>query len=67
MTGSDEVGKAMSRWNRLAPCAASVFYLLIALEVSVSAFFAELSGDEVRVVMETPRRHSWGTIPVPAF
>ena len=30
-------------------------------------FFAELSGDEVRVVMETPRRHSWGTIPVPAF
>ncbi len=30
-------------------------------------FFAELSGDQVRVVMETPRRHSWGTIPVPAF
>jgi protein-S-isoprenylcysteine O-methyltransferase Ste14 len=30
-------------------------------------FFVELSGDAVRVVMETPRRHSWGTIPVPAF
>lgn len=30
-------------------------------------FFAELRGDEVRVVMETPRRHTWGTIPVPAF
>lgn len=30
-------------------------------------FFAELEGDEIRVVMETPRRHSWGTIPVPAF
>ena len=30
-------------------------------------FFVELSGDAVKVVMETPRRHSWGTIPVPAF
>lgn len=30
-------------------------------------FFAELEGEEVRVVMETPRRHGWGTIPVPAF
>ena len=30
-------------------------------------FFAELRGDEITVVMETPRRHRWGTIPVPAF
>ena len=30
-------------------------------------FFAELRGDEITVVMETPRRHSWGMIPVPAF
>ena len=30
-------------------------------------FFAELEGDRVTVVMETPRRHGWGTIPVPAF
>jgi protein-S-isoprenylcysteine O-methyltransferase Ste14 len=41
-----------------------------ALDVDVlrfPLFFAELEGDAVRVVMETPRRHSWGTIPVPAF
>jgi protein-S-isoprenylcysteine O-methyltransferase Ste14 len=30
-------------------------------------FFVELEGDRVTVVMETPRRHGWGTIPVPAF
>lgn len=30
-------------------------------------FFAELDGDAVTLTMETPRRHSWGTIPVPAF
>jgi hypothetical protein len=30
-------------------------------------FLVELDGDIVTVVMETPRRHSWGTIPVPAF
>ena len=30
-------------------------------------FFAELNGDAVTLAMETPRRHSWGTIPVPAF
>lgn len=30
-------------------------------------FFAELRGTEVGVTMEVPRRHSWGTIPVPAF
>lgn len=30
-------------------------------------FFAELRLDEVTLAMETPRRHSWGTIPVPAF
>lgn len=30
-------------------------------------FFAELDGDAVTLAMETPRRHSWGTIPVPAF
>jgi len=30
-------------------------------------FLVELDGDEVTAVMETPRRHSWGTIPVPAF
>lgn len=32
-------------------------------------FFADLDGtrDEVTLTMETPRRHSWGTIPVPAF
>jgi protein-S-isoprenylcysteine O-methyltransferase Ste14 len=30
-------------------------------------FFAELDGEGVILAMETPRRHSWGTIPVPAF
>ena len=30
-------------------------------------FFAELDGEGVSLAMETPRRHSWGTIPVPAF
>ncbi len=30
-------------------------------------FFADLEGREVVMTMETPRRHSWGTIPVPAF
>ena len=30
-------------------------------------FFAELDGDRVSLAMETPRRHGWGTIPVPAF
>jgi len=30
-------------------------------------FFAELDGDRITLSMETPRRHSWGTIPVPAF
>ena len=30
-------------------------------------FFAELNSDVVTLAMETPRRHSWGTIPVPAF
>jgi protein-S-isoprenylcysteine O-methyltransferase Ste14 len=30
-------------------------------------FFAELKGAEVTLAMEVPRRHSWGTIPVPAF
>ena len=30
-------------------------------------FFAELDGEVVSMAMETPRRHAWGTIPVPAF
>jgi protein-S-isoprenylcysteine O-methyltransferase Ste14 len=30
-------------------------------------FLAEVDGGTVTVVMETPRRHTWGTIPVPAF
>lgn len=30
-------------------------------------FLAELKGTEVTLAMEVPRRHSWGTIPVPAF
>lgn len=30
-------------------------------------FLAELKGAEVTLAMEVPRRHSWGTIPVPAF
>ena len=30
-------------------------------------FFADFKGSEVTLTMETPRRHSWGTIPVPAF
>lgn len=30
-------------------------------------FLAELDGDTVVLTMETPRRHSWGTIPMPAF
>ena len=30
-------------------------------------FFAELGDSAVTAAMETPRRHSWGTIPVPAF
>jgi protein-S-isoprenylcysteine O-methyltransferase Ste14 len=30
-------------------------------------FFAELRGTEVVLTMEVPRRHAWGTIPVPAF
>lgn len=30
-------------------------------------FFADLEGREVVMTMDTPRRHSWGAIPVPAF
>lgn len=30
-------------------------------------FLAELDGKEPTLAMELPRRHSWGTIPVPAF
>lgn len=30
-------------------------------------FLTELKGAEVTLAMEVPRRHSWGTIPVPAF
>lgn len=30
-------------------------------------FFADFKGSEAILTMETPRRHSWGTIPVPAF
>jgi protein-S-isoprenylcysteine O-methyltransferase Ste14 len=30
-------------------------------------FFADLDGSAVAMTMETPRRHRWGTIPVPAF
>jgi hypothetical protein len=30
-------------------------------------FLAEVDGNAVTVVMQTPRRHTWGTIPVPAF
>ncbi len=30
-------------------------------------FFADLKGVEVALTMEVPQRHSWGTIPVPAF
>ena len=30
-------------------------------------FLAELKGAEVALTMEVPRRHAWGTIPVPAF
>ena len=30
-------------------------------------FLAELNGKELTFTMELPRRHSWGTIPVPAF
>lgn len=30
-------------------------------------FFADLNGTEVALTMEVPPRHSWGTIPVPAF
>jgi len=30
-------------------------------------FFADLNRTEVALTMEVPRRHSWGTIPVPAF
>ncbi len=30
-------------------------------------FLADVDGSVVTVAMETPRRHTWGTIPVPAF
>ena len=30
-------------------------------------FFVDIEGEQVTMVMETPRRHTWGTIPVPAF
>lgn len=30
-------------------------------------FFADLEDGHVVMTMETPRRHTWGTIPVPAF
>lgn len=30
-------------------------------------FFVDIEGRRVTMVMETPRRHTWGTIPVPAF
>lgn len=30
-------------------------------------FLAEVENGRVTAVMETPRRHTWGTIPVPAF
>lgn len=30
-------------------------------------FFADFDGTRVTMAMETPRKHSWGTIPVPAF
>lgn len=30
-------------------------------------FLAELKGTEVALAMELPRRHAWGTVPVPAF
>ncbi len=43
-----------------------------ALGISVQRyplFFADFDAktDQVTLAMETPRRHSWGTIPVPAF
>lgn len=41
-----------------------------ALDVDVlryPVFLAELSGAEVTLTMEVPRRHAWGDIPVPAF
>jgi len=30
-------------------------------------FIADLKGTDVALTMEVPRRHAWGTIPVPAF
>ena len=30
-------------------------------------FFSDLEGDTVAMTMDTPPRHTWGTIPVPAF
>lgn len=30
-------------------------------------FIAELNGAEVTLAMEVPKRHAWGTIPLPAF
>lgn len=30
-------------------------------------FFVDIEEERVTMVMETPRRHTWGTIPVPAF
>ncbi|NIW37902.1 MAG: hypothetical protein GWN32_15860 [Gemmatimonadetes bacterium] len=30
-------------------------------------FFVDIEDEHVTMVMETPRRHTWGTIPVPAF
>lgn len=41
-----------------------------ALDVDVlryPLFFVDLEGSEVALTMEIPRRHSWGTVPVPAF
>ncbi len=30
-------------------------------------FFVDVEDQRVAMVMDTPGRHSWGTIPVPAF
>ncbi len=41
-----------------------------ALDVDVlryPLFIAELKGTDVALAMEVPRRHAWGTVPMPAF
>ncbi|OGA70455.1 MAG: hypothetical protein A3G81_13780 [Betaproteobacteria bacterium RIFCSPLOWO2_12_FULL_65_14] len=41
-----------------------------ALDVDVlryPLFIAELKGTDVALAMEVPRRHAWGSVPVPAF